>query len=339
MTSEEKTQELLSAKIKYLQKEIHEKIKDIVITRLLNQIELIYKELEQVKKENVILKDDLTYVLKRVLLHKDEFSNNRYLTHHNSNINSNINGNTSFFKVKSKSNINGSINYNDISSNSILKPSKDYFNLNNSVEEDINFNNYSTIQMKPNNIDQKIDSYLNCLYRHNFVNDNIVGALGKYNLNKNQSFYEELFPSKSPNTIRVGTVNPNSYKKIEKLIKKSINSESGNKITLKGKSNSVKKFILLDGYGHKKGSDKKDNRGKKLTKKNIEISKNHGSIVTTHKDIPITMASSPINKFNRIKQITIKSIDSNTNSNNKNKNYNKQKPTNSKRSPFLNNKF
>ena len=51
-------------------KEIQNEIKDKVISKFLYTIEQQAKELQQVKKENTLLKNQLTYILKRILLNK-----------------------------------------------------------------------------------------------------------------------------------------------------------------------------------------------------------------------------------------------------------------------------
>ena len=48
---------------------IKEEIKNIVITKLLNQIQNLYKKYEKLKNENLLIKNDLIYILKRVLLY------------------------------------------------------------------------------------------------------------------------------------------------------------------------------------------------------------------------------------------------------------------------------
>ena len=54
-------------------KEIQNEIKDKCITRFLYTIEQQAKELQQVKKENILLKNQLTYILKRILLNKNDY--------------------------------------------------------------------------------------------------------------------------------------------------------------------------------------------------------------------------------------------------------------------------
>ena len=73
-------------------KEIQNEIKDKVITKFLYTIEQQAKELQQVKKENTLLKNQLTYILKRILLNKNDY--------------------ISAVKTNKLNNLNSSINYN-----------------------------------------------------------------------------------------------------------------------------------------------------------------------------------------------------------------------------------
>ena len=54
---------------------IKEEIKSVVINKLLNQIQSLYKKYVKLQKENSIIKNDLIYILKRVLLNKNEYIN------------------------------------------------------------------------------------------------------------------------------------------------------------------------------------------------------------------------------------------------------------------------
>ena len=54
-----------------LYKEIQNEIKNIVINNLHRQIGKLIKELEKLKKENTIIKNDLFYILKKFLLLKE----------------------------------------------------------------------------------------------------------------------------------------------------------------------------------------------------------------------------------------------------------------------------
>jgi hypothetical protein len=60
----------------------------------------------------------------------------------------------------------------------------------------IDQNTYHFDKNKFNNVDNRIDSYLNSLYKHNFV-DSHIGLENNYNLNKSGGIYNELFNKKN----------------------------------------------------------------------------------------------------------------------------------------------
>ena len=197
------------SKFKILYKEIQNDIKNIVIIRLHNQISKLIKELEKLKKENVIIKNDLIYILKRVLINKNEFN---IINVKNNNMN-NITNNSYI-------NINSSMNYQNNSLISLNKTKNSF--LSNEKASNIQNNNQNTSRTKTSlintpdknnkiffpenngksknhieknkyrNINNKIDNYLNNLYRHNFI-DSHLGFENNYNLNKSKTIYDELF--------------------------------------------------------------------------------------------------------------------------------------------------
>ena len=57
-------------------KEVQNGIKDKVITKFLSTIQQQSKELTELRKENILLKNQLTYILKRILLNKTDFNYN-----------------------------------------------------------------------------------------------------------------------------------------------------------------------------------------------------------------------------------------------------------------------
>ena len=69
-------EEFNKPQINDLYKEIQNEIKDKVITKLLLTVQNQYKELMILKQENISLKSHLTYILKRILLNKNEYNNN-----------------------------------------------------------------------------------------------------------------------------------------------------------------------------------------------------------------------------------------------------------------------
>ena len=77
-----------------LYKEMQNQIKDKVITKYLGTIENQAKELSDLKKENTLLKNQLTYILKRILLNKNDYTSVARTNRLNS-LNSSINYNRS----------------------------------------------------------------------------------------------------------------------------------------------------------------------------------------------------------------------------------------------------
>ena len=180
-----------------LNKEIQNEIKDKVISKLLLTVEKQYKELMVIKKENESLKTHLTYILKRILLYKNEFNIERK---------NGINGDSlriknSFFNDFSRIKFRNSnkhvrsveANRRKIDNN-IFETSAKKFN------KSRNNNNYIYQPKSNKNVDQKVKGYLNKIYRDNFLKSRNVLS---NNLDKKQTIYKELFPSdqKNYNTI------------------------------------------------------------------------------------------------------------------------------------------
>ena len=170
-------------------KEIQNQIKDKVITKYLYLLQQQDKELTELRKENTLLKNQLTYILKRILLNKNDY--------------------TSAARANRLNNLNSSINYNrsmilkdnNRKSNSMLRPLRsceNYRCITENIASRYKETNNSTVNIhgndnNNNNVDNKISGYLNSLYRHNFNNTNKSGGF----LNKNQTLIEELFPNKN----------------------------------------------------------------------------------------------------------------------------------------------
>ena len=290
-------------------KEIQNEIKDKVISKFLYTIEQQAKELQQVKKENTLLKNQLTYILKRILLNKNDYVS-AVKTNKLNNLNSSINYNRSMI-----------IKDNNRKSNSMMRPLKscgNYRTINDNFDPDkvqsryrenslvnihgVNNNNTN------NNIDNKISGYLNSLYRNNFSNSNKAG--NDYFLNKNQTLYDELFQNKN-----------SSYY---------LNSE--NDIELYGSNTKPKKRDNLS--AEKRGSFKKNGKGKTNEGRYSKIGNNR-STGKRYKSKYTDLNNSSAKKRNNdnLKYNTI----NNTSQNQRNKT--KKAPLYIKRSPFLANKF
>ena len=270
---------------KIIYKKIKEEIKNKVINRFINQIEHYSKIVQQLKKENLLLKNDLIYILKRVLLTKND-SSNKYLNNQNSNLHrifqqndiySNALNNTSFLNNKSynslfipgetinnEHNINYKHNYKLRNiNNSIVKSPTEKRRY--SIDDDYRKGNTSLSPLETSrqmNVNNKINYYLNSLYKHNFSEECIAGTASIHLLNKNQSIYDELFVdnNRSKNKV-IPHLKTDNYKKI-----------------IKGKTSSKKKALyLIDDIN-------KTTRNRKNIEKNYKIQKNKtNGLLRVHK--------------------------------------------------------
>lgn len=195
-------------KLKEVYKNIQNEIKNIVITRLHTQIYKLFKDTQKLKKENTIIKNDLVYILKRILDNKTEFSatnncSNNLISNSCINSNSNINYSTtslnksknSILSIERNSTKNTINNFSKTKISLMSAPATidNYLNENNIK---IDQNTYHFDKNKFNNVDNRIDSYINSLYKHNFV-DSHIGSENNYNLNKSGGIYNELFNKKN----------------------------------------------------------------------------------------------------------------------------------------------
>ena len=270
-------------------KEVQNEIKDKVITKYLSTIQQQSKELNELRKENTLLKNQLTYILKRILLNKSDF-NQAVKTTRINNLNNSLYYNKSMV-------VN---NYNK-NSNSMLRPLRSVENYrvvsDNLYKDNNNSSNNINIIGSENNgqlntssaVDNKISSYLNSLYRHNFNN----GNRNNYFLNKKSTLIEELFPNKN-NSFYLSTENDpfiNVYessikqKKIrkdlstEKRENKNLKKYSGNKSAerrnkfknLDINNNSVKKRKKIAGKNNYVTFNNNDNQIKKNKPRKIQI--------------------------------------------------------------------
>ena len=270
-------------------KEVQNEIKDKVITKYLSTIQQQSKELNELRKENTLLKNQLTYILKRILLNKSDF-NQAVKTTRINNLNNSLYYNKSMV-----------VNNNNKNSNSMLRPLRSVENYrvvsDNLYKDNNNSSNNINIIGPENNgqlntssaVDNKISSYLNSLYRHNFNN----GNRNNYFLNKKSTLIEELFPNKN-NSFYLSTENDpfiNVYessikqKKIrkdlstEKRENKNLKKYSGNKSAerrnkfknLDINNNSVKKRKKIAGKNNYVTFNNNDNQIKKNKPRKIQI--------------------------------------------------------------------
>ena len=269
-------------------KEVQNEIKDKVITKYLSTIQQQSKELNELRKENTLLKNQLTYILKRILLNKSDF-NQAVKTTRINNLNNSLYYNKSMV-----------VNNNNKNSNSMLRPLRSVENyrvVSDNLYKDNNSSTNINIIGPENNgqlntssaVDNKISSYLNSLYRHNFNN----GNRNNYFLNKKSTLIEELFPNKN-NSFYLSTENDpfiNVYessikqKKIrkdlstEKRENKNLKKYSGNKSAerrnkfknLDINNNSVKKRKKITGKNNYVTFNNNDNQIKKNKPRKIQI--------------------------------------------------------------------
>ena len=304
--------------------------KDQIISKLLSKIEKQNERINNLEKENKKLKDNFTYVLKRILSNKEEFSSN------NNNYNNIIRNYNTVKKKQNNSRNNVSytinqnnsveyfkLNYSTIESNN---RSKKKFNINNSVD---NLSLVNFDEEKNNNVNEaKAKKYLNDLYRNNF--DNTDGIPYSNFINKNISLYEELFPSNGNKNSYIYTETGSSYESPYKRRQSSSFSK-------RNKSTGVRNKILIEDF------DKISNEGKNKNnkKKNVRNNDNENGSMTDRKK------NSSIDRKNRhnyyirnikrnIPNYKLKDYKKNINNNDSNK---KNNTSFVKRSPYLLNKY
>ena len=200
-------------------RKMKEEIKDVVINRYINQIGNLSKIVENLKKENLLIKNDLIYILKRVLLNKNDYvniptnqTNNLYRNYKSKNILSsnglsktsilntmnNISTHNSFFPL------GDTINYEYNNCNTRYSVGK---NINDqrrySIDDDVKKGNNAASPSESSrimNLQNKIDYYLKSLYKHNFAEECAAGTASVHLLNKEQNLYDELFSNRNSRT-------------------------------------------------------------------------------------------------------------------------------------------
>ena len=279
---------------KIIYQKIKEEIKSVVITKLLNQIQNLYKKYEKLQKENSIIKSDLIYILKRVLLNKNDYTN----INDNNNCHKNnkgktaysINGlkNNSYLNSKSYNSFlssteklnNESSNYNQLyyyKNNNNSANRKQIEKRRYSIDDDYRKPNNSSYSHLENslqfNIQNKIDYYLNSLYKHNFSEECATGTSSVYLLNKNQSIYDELFSNKNNRHKSLPHVNTDhnikkvSYKKDRQNFYINNDDSDRNKINNKNINNMHKNQTNNYLKVHRKGNIKNNNPKKNIYNK------------------------------------------------------------------------
>lgn len=270
---------------KILYKQIKEEIKNIAIDRYINQIEYLSKKVEKLNNENLLLKNDFIYILKRVLLYKND--NNGFSSSQNSNI-YRSNQIKNIYSIKGLNGINNNSilnsNNNNIS-NSYFSSGDSIHNDNNrfgynfkyrkinnsinkmplderrySIDDDFRKGNNSSVSpvetSKQVNMQNKIDYYLNSLYKHHFAEECIAGTSSVHLLNKNQSIYDELFTHKinsnknkvlrhintDINYIKISTSKSKNNSRKKKLSNNDANNANDNKSLNKKNDGKIHRF-------------------------------------------------------------------------------------------------
>ena len=187
---------------KNIYKNLQAEIKDKIITKLLLKLEKQNKQLEQYKEEIISLKNDLVYLLKRIIL-----SNNEQKLNPNLQIRK---GKNKIIKKNSSSNCNIQTFYGNSNSifvhlNKMSTQKKPFFNRKNKVYNNNIVNNKIIIDISNINnnnnyaqtvLDLKINNYLNSIYKHNFLK-NETNINNYYSLNKKETLFEEIFHKKN----------------------------------------------------------------------------------------------------------------------------------------------
>jgi hypothetical protein len=205
--------------IRKIFRQMKEEIKDVVINRYINQIGNLSKIVENLKKENLLIKNDLIYILKRVLLNKNDYvnlptnqSNNLFRNYKSKNIlTSNGLSNTSILNTMNNISTHNSflplgdtINYEYNTYNtrySVGKNTNDQRRY--SIDDDVKKGNNGATPLESSrimNLQNKIDFYLKSLYKHNFAEEGAAGTASVHLLNKEQNLYDELFCNRNSRT-------------------------------------------------------------------------------------------------------------------------------------------
>ena len=285
---EEQKNDAKQSSIKGISIEIQNEIKNIVISKFIDQIQILVKELELYKKENRVIKNDLTYVLKRILNNQIDY--NPLANFNHSQFNNSINNNSSVYFNKSNRSFLSSEKLNTVNNFNKSKVSS-----NKSInEETLNSSPYNFNKNKCNSIDIKINNYLNSLYKHNFVDNNILGAQGNYRLNNSTVIYDELFKknafkhnhsqknikSTERNTINEDEENEKLNKNmniqtcVDSKVLKVKRNKKKNSINLKNKntnSNYQKYGVVSSGTTTLNSNDKKYNESNRVFNKKRSV--------------------------------------------------------------------
>ena len=218
---------------KNLQNKLKEELTSKLISRLFKLLEKQKYQIEEYKKEISSLKNNLVYILKRILLSKNEEKSN--LKNYSKMKNYNI--------LK-----NYSITTNNTTYTSFSPKNQSYSNLRSfhsfydrtEIAKENNSTFKSDISLQYNKpkteLDIKINNYINSLYKHNF-SKNETNINNYYFLDKAENIYDEISQkvrNKSKNRIQSSLKNNNNLKtnnSSSRIKKRSCNELNKNKLS------------------------------------------------------------------------------------------------------------
>ena len=194
------TQKLIDSagetQFKNIYKNLQAEIKDKIISKLLSKLNEQNKQIEKYKEEILALKNDLVYLLKRVIISKNEEKINSLNSKLKKNYNKLHNNNFS----SSSHNYDSSTFSPVHNTSSQLKSFNNFYNQteNNNINNKLSFDvsNIYPINNNQSEIDIKISNYINSIYKHNFAK-NETNINDYYSLNKKENVFDEIFHRKN----------------------------------------------------------------------------------------------------------------------------------------------
>ena len=259
-----------------LKNNLKEELTNKLISRLFSIVEKQKKQIEEYKQEISTLKNNLVYILKRIILSKNKENNNF------TSFNKMQNYNTYLKNNSAKTNNTTTITYTSFSpknrSSSNLKLFTSFLN---KTEIDKNYNltskNAMHISFKKQqpDIGIKINNYINSLNRKNHYH-NKTNINEYYSLNKTQNIYDEIFEKIRIKSIKKSSSPYNSNNISKRNISFSIKKRHYNGLNKsKNENNSkINSFYFEDISNSKINLEKVNKNHLKIKKKKSEISLN-----------------------------------------------------------------
>ena len=311
---------------KNLQNKFRDELVSQLISRLFTTLEKQKQQIEEYKQEITSLKNNLVYLLKRILLSKNEEKKNI------SNLNKRQNYNKllrNYSMTTNYTTIYSSFSPKNQSSSNLklftCSPNKT------EIIKDNNFTNTKSFYFnKPQTeLDYKINNYISSLYRHNFSPNN-TNINNYFSLNKIDNIYDEISQKIRKNSKNKSLCSYNSYNNPKNKYSSSLKERYYNKLNKTKSLSQVNLNITDDNYVYINSSNinSLNYKNLKVKKKNPEKNINNKRRINDNKS-PKNFSQTLIVKDNNKK-------------NNINLKRNKMNKTNYyvplKRSPFLVNK-